>query len=124
MGYHPTSPSWPPTKRKRMDKFFYTGMIETVPVTESQDVTGRLGGAGIGAQAEVVAWDRTQTGLGVSKGRLMEQTWTGYLDDEMALSASRVRGVLCRARIIYVSDHFGATVGISVKSGPDEGRTP
>ena len=30
-------------ERKRMDIFFYTGSIETVHISEAQDVTGRLG---------------------------------------------------------------------------------
>jgi len=33
--------------RKRMDKFFYTGLLETVALTEPQDVTGRSGRVGI-----------------------------------------------------------------------------
>jgi tyrosyl-DNA phosphodiesterase 2 len=42
--------------RKRMDKFFYTGSIQTVAVQEAQDITGRLGRLGIGLKTEVEAW--------------------------------------------------------------------
>lgn len=35
-------------ERKRMDKVFYTGSIETVAIHEAQDITGRLGRLDIG----------------------------------------------------------------------------
>ncbi|KAJ4859747.1 endonuclease/Exonuclease/phosphatase family domain-containing protein [Trichoderma breve] len=58
--------------RKRLDKFLYTGSIETFALSEAQDITGKLGRFGIGL--------KTKAGL----------------DD------------------VWVSDHFGITVGIKV----------
>lgn len=58
--------------RKRLDKFLYTGSIETFAVNETQDVTGNLGRFGIGLKTKV------------------------GLND------------------MWVSDHFGITVGIKV----------
>ncbi|RSL79824.1 hypothetical protein CEP52_017474, partial [Fusarium oligoseptatum] len=37
----------------RLDKFLYTGPIETFPVREAQDITGRLGRFGIGLKTRV-----------------------------------------------------------------------
>lgn len=58
--------------RKRLDKFLYTGSIETFALSEAQDTTGKLGRFGIGLKTKV------------------------GLDD------------------VWVSDHFGITVGIKV----------
>ncbi|RYP25231.1 hypothetical protein DL765_000112 [Monosporascus sp. GIB2] len=57
--------------RKRLDKFLYTGSIETLAVDEAQDVTGKLGRFGIGLK----------TNIGMD---------------------------------VWVSDHFGITVGIRI----------
>lgn len=40
---------------KRLDKFFYTGPLESVPLHEAQDVVGRLGRLGIGLRVETEA---------------------------------------------------------------------
>ncbi|CAH0030431.1 unnamed protein product [Clonostachys rhizophaga] len=58
--------------RRRLDKFLYTGSIETFALSEAQDTTGKLGRFGIGLKTKV------------------------GLDD------------------VWVSDHFGITVGITV----------
>ncbi|KAM0185928.1 hypothetical protein ACHAPI_011966 [Fusarium lateritium] len=58
--------------RKRLDKFLYTGSIETFALSEAQDTIGKLGRFGIGLKTKV------------------------GLDD------------------VWVSDHFGITVGITV----------
>lgn len=58
--------------RKRLDKFLYTGSIETFALSEAQDTTGKLGRFGIGLKTKV------------------------GLND------------------VWVSDHFGITVGITV----------
>lgn len=56
-----------PRERKRMDKFFYTGSIETVALCEAQDVTGRLGRLGIGLKMDGSITPRTkQLGCGIS----------------------------------------------------------
>ncbi|KAF1951661.1 hypothetical protein CC80DRAFT_424110 [Byssothecium circinans] len=39
-------------ERKRLDKFFYTGSLETVPLSEVQDITGKLGRFDIGLKTE------------------------------------------------------------------------
>lgn len=51
-----------------MDKFFYTGSIETVALNEAQDVSGRLGRLGIDLKTEVEAWERETTEGNSSKG--------------------------------------------------------
>ncbi|KAI6762443.1 hypothetical protein HG530_008423 [Fusarium avenaceum] len=59
-------------KRRRLDKFLYTGSIKTFALGEAQDTTGKLGRFGIGLKTTVGSDD------------------------------------------IWVSDHFGITVGITV----------
>ncbi|KAI8944995.1 Endonuclease/exonuclease/phosphatase [Xylaria longipes] len=44
--------------RKRLDKFFYTGSVETFAVHEAQDIAGRFGRFGIGLKTEIEAWKK------------------------------------------------------------------
>jgi len=46
-------------ERKRLDKFFYIGSLEIVPLNKIYDVTGKLGRLGIGLKTEVDAWEWT-----------------------------------------------------------------
>ncbi|KAK3348938.1 Endonuclease/exonuclease/phosphatase, partial [Lasiosphaeria hispida] len=46
-----------PRGRKRLDKFFYTGSLLTVPVAEAQDTVGRLGRMGVGLKTEADVWE-------------------------------------------------------------------
>jgi hypothetical protein len=49
--------------RKRLDKFFYTGQVETVALSEVGDVTGRFGRVGIDLKTEIEVWvDRKSPG--------------------------------------------------------------
>ncbi|KAI3399715.1 hypothetical protein diail_5782 [Diaporthe ilicicola] len=43
--------------RKRLDKFLYTGSVETVALSEAQDTTGKLGRFGIGLKTKVGSGD-------------------------------------------------------------------
>ncbi|KAH6631505.1 Endonuclease/exonuclease/phosphatase [Chaetomium tenue] len=53
-------------ERKRMDKFLYTGSLETVPVTEAQDLTGRMARLGIGLKTEMLdSWVSDHFGIAV-----------------------------------------------------------
>jgi tyrosyl-DNA phosphodiesterase 2 len=42
---------------KRLDKFFYTGLVEAVGLPEVQDTTGKLGRLGIGLKTKVETWE-------------------------------------------------------------------
>ena len=74
--------------RKRMDKFLYTGSVDTEALSEAQDLSGKIGRLGIGpkTKVEVLAFN-SEIGYGC-----MRKTVDGW-----------------------VSDHFGIVVGIRVR---------
>lgn len=51
--------------RKRLDKFFYPGLVE------AQDLTGKVGRLGIGVKTKVEVWEYERTGLHFVKRRLV-----------------------------------------------------
>jgi hypothetical protein len=69
-----------------MDKFFYTGSIETFAVDDAQDAVGRLGRLGMGLKTEVEGWELETGGLYlIVKGRLMNKPYKEYVSEEQAL---------------------------------------
>jgi hypothetical protein len=84
-GYQSTVTKWPPN---RLDKFMYTGCIETVRLTETQGLGGKVGRLGIGLTVDVP----------LKKGSLGQQ-------------ALEVEETIQKA---WVSDHFGIAIGIKV----------
>lgn len=102
---------------KRMDKFLYTGLIETVAPNETQDVAGRLGRLGIGLKTEVEAWEEKKTEVSLVRGKLVEKPHIQYYSSDRA-ARLRDMGLLKDAvptKInIWASDHFGITVGIKI----------
>jgi len=102
-----------------MDKFFYTGSIETIALNEAQDVSGRLGRLGIDLKTEVEAWEDETTKISVVQGRYVEKPHKRYYSEDLA-ARLRDRGtlsekVLVRTKVnTWVSDHFGIAVGIRV----------
>ncbi|KAF7511609.1 hypothetical protein GJ744_003772 [Endocarpon pusillum] len=106
-------------ERKRMDKFFYTGSLETVAVHEAQDITGRLGRLGIGLKTEVGAWEFEYKGLKQSplrRGKYVEEPQKIYFSESAVAKFpdEERRGLVHRKLNVWVSDHFGVAVGIKV----------
>ena len=105
--------------RKRLDKFLYTGSMETVALREPQDVTGKLGRLGIDLKTDVEAWEFETTVGSTIRGRYVEKLHKKY---RSALSIARLRewGHFPRAQPVrtkvntWVSDHFGIAVGVKV----------
>ncbi len=100
-----------PRSGKRFDKFYYTGQLETIPLTEGQDVTGKISRIGIGCKTEVEAWEYQSKVFRVVRGEFVEKTETHYLSKERAKNKPDVRFVKIDH---WVSDHFGIAVGIKV----------
>ncbi|KAL6702729.1 hypothetical protein ACN47E_001011 [Coniothyrium glycines] len=99
--------------RKRLDKFYYTGQLETVPLAESQDVTGKIGRIGIGCKTEVEAWESELSYAVFVRGKLVQKTDKVYRSEQQAMKAERkFRRVIMN---FWVSDHFGIAVGIKVR---------
>jgi tyrosyl-DNA phosphodiesterase 2 len=102
--------------RKRLDKFFYTGLLETIALTEPQDVTGKVGRLGIGLTTEVVAWECEKTELRVVRGKLVEKTFKEYYSDRQMETHRKYRKEnwpepVRRKIDAWVSDHFGIATG-------------
>ncbi|KAL8786740.1 MAG: hypothetical protein Q9195_008074 [Heterodermia aff. obscurata] len=118
-----------PRARKRLDKFFYTGSADTVPLLEAQDLTGKIGRLGIGVKTKVEVCEYEQKGIyKVGRGRWVEKWVTDHIDPEREWRADlekypsysdikeRHKNLLetgVRKEIdVWVSDHFGITVGL------------
>jgi hypothetical protein len=102
-----------------MDKFFYTGSVETA-VDDAQDVLGRLRRLGMGIKTEVEGWElETERLYPIVKGRLVNKLCKEYISEELALRLPD-RGLsngqrLSRTKMEgWVSDHFGIVVGIRI----------
>lgn len=103
--------------RKRLDKFFYTGRVETVALKKSQDVTGKLGRVGIGVRTEVEAWESDVIQWKILRGKVVKKPCKVYYSHRIAGSSLEGpdKGSLSRTRITtWVGDHFGIAVGIKV----------
>ncbi|KAF2271692.1 uncharacterized protein EI97DRAFT_462575 [Westerdykella ornata] len=104
------------TYPRRMDKFFYTGLVETVALTEPQDLAGRLGRVGIGLQTEVEAGEDEMTESKFVRGKLVEKKHKVYYSDDQArriFSGVGKRNLVHKRISTWVSDHFG----IATESG-------
>ncbi len=104
--------------RKRLDKFFYTGSGDTVPVPEAQDWSGKIGRLGIGVKTKVEVWESEWPELRLVKGKLVEKSVKWHLDPEREWCKDfRERKETGGRKEIdtWVSDHFGITVGFRVR---------
>jgi hypothetical protein len=101
-----------------MDKFLYTGSVETVALDEAQDVMGRLGRLGIGLKTELDVWEKETVEKHAVRGKCVEKPYKRYFSQHEAVSL-RERGLLGQRELVrttvnaWVSDHFGIAVGVS-----------
>ncbi|KAI9769853.1 MAG: hypothetical protein M1840_003847 [Geoglossum simile] len=106
-------------ERKRMDKFFYTGSIETVALNSAQDVSGMLGRLGIDLKTEVEVWEGETMKISVVRGKYVEKPYNQYYSEDQA-ARLQYRETLSGKELVrrkantWVSDHFGIAVGIKV----------
>ena len=100
--------------RKRLDKFFYTGSVDTVPLSEAQDLTGKIGRLGIGVKTKVDVYESEWKELRVVKGKFIEKRVTHRMDPEKERKGLHENG-FCKEVDTWVSDHFGITVGLRVR---------
>jgi len=96
--------------RKRMDKFFYTGSVDTEALSGAQDLTGKVGRLGIGLKTKVEVLEYERTRYRIVRGKIVEKTYQDYCDPQTGLH-SGVRKDIDR----WVSDHFGIVVGIRLR---------
>lgn len=95
---------------KRTDKFYYTGQLKTVPLSEPTEVTGTIGRLGIGLKTNVEAWQSERKSLMVKRGNRLENEYQYYTASQAANIAT------CRPVKLdmWVSDHFGIATGVRI----------
>ena len=100
--------------RKRLDKFFYTGLVETMALVEPQDLTGKVGRLGIGIKTNIQVWEYEEIvkGLRIVRGMPREYPIKRRFDTEQQ-SKILINGE--RKEIdTWISDHFGIAIGVKV----------
>ena len=106
-------------RRIRLDKFLYTGFIETMTPTNSQDVAGRLGRIGVGLRTKVKAWVCNNLGTSLVRGETVRKPGKKVYSDEV-VKRLQERGHVFKAPLVWkninawVSDHFGIVVRVKV----------
>lgn len=101
--------------RKRLDKFFYTGSADTVPLPEAQDLTGKIGRLGIGVKTKVEVWESEQMELHIVKGNFVQKSVKRHIDPESKWCKGLLEIGVRKEIDTWVSDHFGITVGFRVR---------
>lgn len=102
---------------KRMDKFYYTGLLEIVGLEEAQDITGRFGRIGMRLKTEVETWERRTENVTLAREKLNKKSQVEYLSDSVVarLQDSTMLENMTRKKVnMWVSDHFGITVGVKI----------
>ena len=99
-------------ERKRLDKFFYTGSLETVPLGEVHDVIGKLGRLGIGLKTEVDAWEWTVKGGKFLNKQVKEYRPLYFRTDKWVQYYLERRALVQIKHECWVSDYFGIAVGV------------
>ncbi|KAI9848853.1 MAG: hypothetical protein M1837_006369 [Sclerophora amabilis] len=94
--------------RKRLDKFFYTGMVDTVPLAEAQDLSGKIGRLGINVKTRVDALIDITSGIEEEENHQKFSGPQGLREKE-----HRDNSVL-EEEDVWVSDHFGIAIGLRV----------
>ncbi|KAM7205979.1 hypothetical protein V8F33_000809 [Rhypophila sp. PSN 637] len=97
----------------RHDKFFYTGLIETVPlVNEAEDIVGKFGRLGLGLKTEAEVWERRAEGEDRKNEKVSVSSYVGYEKVLRASSLGKEHGCTKVKAEIWASDHFAITVGV------------
>lgn len=103
--------------RKRMDKFFYTGSVDTEALSEAQDSSGKVGRLGIGLKTKVEVLASENIRSRVLRGKIVEEFYEEYSDiqREHLLPDHGYESYVRKTIDGWVSDHFGIAVGIRVR---------
>jgi hypothetical protein len=82
-----------------MDKFLYTGSLETVALDKAQDVMGRLGRLGIGLKTELDVWEKETVEKPAVRGKYVEKPHKRYFSQHEAASL-REMGLLGQRELV------------------------
>ena len=99
-----------------MDKFLYTGSVDTEALSEAQDLSGKVGRLGIGLKTKVEVLACKRTRFRVLRGKHVEEPYEDFYDIEKKHLYSHIGSDCVRKTIDgWVSDHFGIAVGLRVR---------
>lgn len=98
------------SSRKRLDKFLYTGSVDTIPLFEAQDLSGKVGRLGIDIKTKIMAWEYVTKWAGSVNGRIIQEPRKWHFDAEKRFMEDGV----FKEVDVWVSNHFGIAVGIRV----------
>lgn len=104
-----------PRARKRLDKFFFTGSAETVPLPEAQDLTGKVGRLGIAVKTRVEVWESERVENLLVKGKIVQKSVVRHVDLDSPWRKDLLKIGVRKEIDTWVSDHFGITVGFRVR---------
>ena len=101
-----------PRGRKRMDKFFYTGSVDTEALSEAQDLSGKVGRLVIGLKTKVDVLEYDLIMPRLARVETVQLPSADFFDSGKGYnSPSGPRKTIDG----WVSDHFGILVGIRVR---------
>ena len=103
--------------RKRMDKFLYTGSVDTEALSEAQDLSGKIGRLGIGLKTKVEVLASERQRFRVLRGKIVEEPFEVYYDIQSKHLFPHDGYEDCVRKTIdgWVSDHFGIAIGLRVR---------
>ena len=103
--------------RKRMDKFLYTGSVDTEALSEAQDLSGKVGRLGIGLKTKVEVLASENKRFRVLRGKVVEEPYEVYYDIPKEHFFPHEEYEFCVRKTIdgWVSDHFGIAIGTRVR---------
>ena len=116
-GYHTPSSH----KRERVEKFLYTGLLESVALSEVNEGVGNIGRLGIGLKLQVDAWEWTLPTWTVERGKVLNKHEKKYFSlDNLPKDRHTGQPLLKHEDLnrvsheCWVGDHFGIAVGVKV----------
>ena len=101
-----------------MDKFLYTGSVDTEALSEAQDLSGEIGRLGIGLKTKFEILACNSIRWGVVRGKTVPKPCQVYHDIRREhFCSSKIGYISCFRKTVnqWVSDHFGIAVGIRVR---------
>ncbi|KAL8645070.1 MAG: hypothetical protein Q9226_007468, partial [Calogaya cf. arnoldii] len=106
-------------RRRRSDKFYYTGSIEPVAVEDVGDLSGKIGRIGIGLEIEAKVWELNREVLYLKGSYQLVKKKPEFVSQKSAeLLQERKRGhdpnLVQKEHNIWVSDHFGIVLGLKI----------
>ncbi|EPE07394.1 endonuclease exonuclease phosphatase family protein [Ophiostoma piceae UAMH 11346] len=126
-GYQPGPGKKKPSKKERMDRFYFTKttpspslplLATATSVPGAQDITNNLGRIGIGVKVPVQAWSREVVSMKTAGPQKSRKRHTQYIPASLHRWYSAIgleMGYTCSELDTWASDHFGIVIGIKIE---------